>query len=95
MSDALTHSEAEALWPAYDGGRTSREENRALHLHLKDCEVCRARVRTRRLVSGVSRSEKSFENKEIKDKMAANRRQLLQLILLLTAVILLLKIYTK
>lgn len=95
MNDGLTHPEAEALWPAYDGGRTSREESRALHQHLKDCEVCRARVRTRRLAFSVSRSEKSFEDKEIKDKLAANRRQLLQWILLLTAVILLLKIYTR
>jgi len=44
----ISHEQALAQFDAYFGNRLSREETRAFHAHINDCEDCRVRLRAMR-----------------------------------------------
>jgi hypothetical protein len=44
----MSHAEALEKFGAYFAGALSREEVRAFHAHLNDCEDCKVRVRAAR-----------------------------------------------
>ena len=44
----MTHDEALERYGAYFANSLSREEVRAFHLHMNDCEDCKIRLRTMR-----------------------------------------------
>jgi anti-sigma factor RsiW len=47
----MTHGEALRQTAAYFDSQLSREEVRAFHAHINDCEDCRVRLRTMRVTA--------------------------------------------
>lgn len=85
MSEALSHSQAEGLLPSYQAGTLSREQVRALHLHFKDCEACRSRIRLQRAMAGRqgAADEGGLASPELQKQMARNRDLLIKVLLLM------------
>jgi hypothetical protein len=48
----VTHQEALKLYDAYFSGALERQETKAFHAHLNDCEDCKVRLRSTRASLG-------------------------------------------
>jgi hypothetical protein len=83
----MDHAEAQARWDDYFASRLSREEVRAFHDHLKDCEDCQAAIRIRRAGLRVRRSTDLDGGGpgDLQAQLARNRALLWRLLLLLFA----------
>lgn len=92
----MNHAQAQALTEAYHSGTLDRENVRAFHAHLKECEACQAGIRAR---AAQVRFQKAGDLRRKPDpvlnqKLAANRRRLLQWTLLALVAVLLLKAFS-
>jgi anti-sigma factor RsiW len=80
----MTHEEAEALFDAYFSGSLEREQVRAFHAHLKDCEDCRSLIRIRGAGTRARRpSADGRMPQDLQAQMARNRSMLFRIVLLL------------
>jgi hypothetical protein len=81
----MTHAEAERSFDAYFANTLDREQVRGLHLHLKDCEACQARVRLQRALGQAAQSgpSKALTSPETQAAMARNRDLLVKILILL------------
>lgn len=81
----MDHQRAEGLWADYDAGRLDRATVRELHEHLKGCELCRSRVRLRKLSQGGRQAmeDRNVASPEIQAQMARNRDLLVKVLILM------------
>jgi hypothetical protein len=81
----VTHAEAERSFDAYFASTLDRAQVRGLHLHLKDCEACQARVRLQNALGHAQkrRSAQALTSPEVQAAMARNRDLLVKILLLL------------
>jgi predicted anti-sigma-YlaC factor YlaD len=81
----MDHAEAQRALPDYFAGRLGREDVRALHAHLKDCEACRSHIRLSKaqLDDTRMRPARDLGSPEVQAQIVKNRNLLLQVLALM------------
>jgi anti-sigma factor RsiW len=80
----MIHAEAERLFDAYFSGSLEREQVRAFHAHLKDCEACRSLIRIRGAGTRARRhGSDAGMPQDLQAQMARNRSMLFRILVLL------------
>lgn len=90
----MTHAEAQACLDAYFAGTLPREQVRAFHAHLKECEACRAGIRIRGagLRQRQSQGPDFSWDPKTRQQLQKNRNLLIQIILMGFLALLLFKV---
>ena len=80
----MEHAEAQSLFTAYFNGTLSREQTRALHVHFKDCEACRSRIRLEKAMGDrkLRLDDNSLASPQVQNQIAKNRDLLIKILLL-------------
>ncbi len=82
----MNHAQVEKVWGAYQAGELDRESTRQLHEHLKECDVCQARVRVQAALSKAGRRDGMIPDPDrLERQMARNRDLMVKFLLLLVA----------
>lgn len=81
----MTHNEADRIFSIYQHGSLDREQTRAFHQHLKECETCQSKVRIQSTLMRSKQGEPADFSGETQKAMARNRDLLVKLLLLMVA----------